>query len=46
MSAGVVEARVSMTVQDRLAQLDWKAIEASLWQLGYAKIDSLLASEE
>jgi len=35
-----------MTIQDRLAQLDWKAIEASLWQQGYAKTDPLLRAEE
>jgi uncharacterized protein len=36
----------SMTIQDRLAQLDWKAIETSLWQRGYAKTDPLLTAEE
>ena len=35
-----------MTIQDRLAQLDWKAIEASLWERGYAKIDPLITAEE
>ena len=35
-----------MTLQDRLAQLDWKAIEASLWQRGYAKTDRLLTANE
>lgn len=35
-----------MTIQERLAQLDWKAIEASLWQRGYAKIEPLLTAEE
>ena len=40
------EAKISMTIQDRLAQLDWKAIEASLWQQGYAKTDPLLRAEE
>ena len=35
-----------MTIQKRLAQLDWKAIEASLWQRGYAKIGPLLTAEE
>src|SRR5205823_786864 len=35
-----------MTIQDRLAQLDWKAIEASLRQRGYAKTDPLLTAEE
>ena len=35
-----------INIQDRLAQLDWKAIEASLWQRGYAKTDPLLAPEE
>ena len=35
-----------MTIQERLAKLDWKAIEASLWQRGYAKIDALITVEE
>jgi hypothetical protein len=35
-----------MTIQQRLAQLDWKAIEASLWQRGYAKIGPFLTAEE
>ena len=35
-----------MTIQDRLAQLDWKAIEASLWQRGYVKTDPLLTADE
>jgi len=35
-----------MTIHDRLAQLDWKAIEVSLWQRGYANTDSLLTAEE
>lgn len=35
-----------VNIQDRLAQLDWKAIEASLWQRGYAKTDPLLTAEE
>ena len=35
-----------VNIQDRLAQLDWKAIEASLWQRGYAKTDPLLTPEE
>lgn len=35
-----------MTIQERLARLDWKAIEASLWQRGYAKIEPLLTAEE
>jgi hypothetical protein len=35
-----------MAIQERLAQLDWKAIEASLWQRGYAKTDPLVTSEE
>jgi uncharacterized protein len=35
-----------MIIQDRLDQLDWKAIEVSLWQRGYAKTDSLLSAEE
>lgn len=36
----------SMTIQDRLAQLDWNALETSLWQRGYAKTDPLLTAEE
>jgi uncharacterized protein len=35
-----------VTIQERLTQLDWKAIEASLWQRGYAKIDPLFTPEE
>jgi hypothetical protein len=35
-----------MTIQDRLEELDWKAIEASLWQRGYAKTDPLLTAED
>jgi hypothetical protein len=35
-----------VTIQERLAHLDWKAIEASLWQRGYAKIEPLLTVEE
>jgi hypothetical protein len=35
-----------MTIQDRLDELDWKAIEASLWQRGYAKTDPLLTAED
>jgi len=41
-----MEAKTSTTIQDRLAQLDWNAIEASLWQQGYAKTDPLLTAEE
>ena len=36
----------SVTIQDRLAELDRKAIEASLWQQGYAKTDALLTAEQ
>jgi hypothetical protein len=46
MSDTNTHAKSSMTIQDRLAQLDWKAIEASLWQRGYAKTDPLLTAEE
>lgn len=35
-----------MTITTRLAELDWKAVEASLWERGYAKIDHLLTDEE
>lgn len=37
---------MEMSVQDRLDQLDWKAIEASLWQRGYAKTDQVLTAGE
>jgi uncharacterized protein len=42
----VVNHPISMKIPDRLAQLDWKAIETSLWQRGYAKTDPLLTAEE
>jgi uncharacterized protein len=42
----ITEAKFSMTIQDRLAQIDWKSIEASLWQRGYAKTDPLLTAKE
>lgn len=35
-----------MTIQDRLDKLDWKAIDASLWQRGYARTDRLLTPQE
>jgi uncharacterized protein len=35
-----------INIRDRLAQLDWKAIEASLWLRGYAKTNPLLTPEE
>jgi uncharacterized protein len=35
-----------MTIQERLAQLNWKAIEASLWQRGHAQTDPVLTAEE
>ena len=35
-----------VNIQDRLVRLDWKEIEASLWQRGYAKTDPLLTGEE
>jgi hypothetical protein len=38
--------KITITIQDRLAQLDWKAIEASLWQRGYVKTDPLLTADE
>ena len=41
-----MEDKTSMTIQERLAQLDWNAIESSLWQRGYAKTYSLLSAEE
>ncbi len=36
----------TMTIRARLAQLDWKAIETSLWQHGYAKVARFLTAEE
>ena len=41
-----MEQRLPMTIQERLAHLDWKAIEGSLWQRGYAKTDPFLTVEE
>jgi len=41
-----MEPSSPVTIQERLAHLDWKAIEASLWQRGYAKIEPLLTVEE
>ena len=41
-----MEAKISRTIEDRVAQLDWEAIEASLGQRGCATIDSLLTREE
>jgi len=41
-----MEPSSPVTIQERLAHLDWKAIEASLWQRGYAKIQPLLTVEE
>jgi len=38
--------KITITIQDRLAQLDWKAIEASLWRRGYVKTDPLLTADE
>ena len=38
--------KITITIQDRLAQLDWKAIEASLWQRGYVKTHPLLTADE
>ena len=40
------ETQINMSIQDRLGQLDWKAIEASLWQRGYARTDRLLTVQE
>ncbi|HEU4683958.1 MAG TPA: 2OG-Fe(II) oxygenase [Nitrospira sp.] len=36
----------SVPVEDRLARLDWHAIEDSLWERGYAKTPRLLTPEE
>ena len=41
-----MEAAISMTIQDRVGKLDWKAMEASLWQRGYVKTDPLMTAEE
>jgi hypothetical protein len=35
-----------MDVSERLDALDWKAIEESLWQYGYAKTPQVLTAEE
>ena len=35
-----------MTIQDRLDQLDWKGIEASLWQRGYAQTEPILTAKD
>jgi uncharacterized protein len=40
------DATHSMVIQERLAQWDWKAIDASLWRCGYAKTDPLLTADE
>ena len=34
------------SIRKRLEALDWKAIEESLWELGYAKTPSLLTPQE
>ena len=41
-----MKAKIGMTIQDRLNKLDWKAMEASLWQRGYAKTDPVLTVDE
>jgi hypothetical protein len=41
-----MKAEISMTIQDRLDTLDWKTMEASLWQRGYAKTGPLLTVDE
>ena len=33
------------SIQARLAALDWKAIEESLWRFGYAKAGPVLTAE-
>lgn len=38
--------QATQTIAQRLAQLDWQAIECSLWQQGYAKTPPILTSEE
>lgn len=35
-----------MTIRERLRRLDWKSIEASLWDLGYATTRPLLSASE
>jgi len=35
-----------MTIKERLARLDWTAVEQSLWERGYAKTPSLLTKDE
>jgi len=34
------------SIRERLSELDWKEIEASLWELGYAKTPRLLTGAE
>ena len=36
----------TMDIRERLARLDWKAVERSLWQRGYAKIEPFLMRQE
>jgi len=36
----------STTIKERLANLDWPAIEQSLWERGYAKTPPVLTSDE
>jgi len=35
-----------VTIADRLAKLDWEAIEQSLWEWGYAKTPAILSADE
>lgn len=35
-----------MTVKERLARLDWSALEQSLWERGYAKTPAMLTAKE
>jgi hypothetical protein len=44
--AGSRGVKESTPVQERLAHLDWEAIEPSLWGSGYAKTPPLLTSDE
>ncbi len=36
----------ALTVEERLARLDWEAIERALWQWGWARTPPLLTSEQ
>ena len=35
-----------MTIRERLHRLDWRALEASLWERGYARTPPVLSEDE